>query len=398
MDDNVEEKDSSNNSSSNEETGETKELSSFTIGDQPLSPVELTNIYEFSSKVTADIIHSAATKALNTNETINDVRVETIKQCHTVSQYSYLLKNGLDEDQTDEQNFDKTNTEDIFDKVSDCSCSDCEADPETRTPARGRTYCIKCGHYVIHKKVSVTSMDSNSSADSDISTSSSEQRSPDGLAEPKTPKVTVIIDGHNDVDIDNKSDDVTPTPSPNPSPATTPTRESMTDAGLTSITEVSDSCEVNGNVDLANNNNNFKFSVENKSSVTYTRKDSGNTKQNSLVSTLMSTSNNGIKSTTTVIQTKSFSTSTTSVSQSSSMDSMAYVERKDSETSMSSEVFPRKESIASTNSVDSNCDEDEERDVVGPFKYKRDLEKTFGSSLRLNMIPKKVSTGHDINF
>lgn len=388
VDDNVEEKDSNSNSSSTEETEETKEFSSFSIGDKPLSPVELKDIWELSSKVTADIIHGAATKALNTDKTVNNLRLESIKQCHRVSQYSYLLKNGLEEDQTEEQNLNGTDSEnmDNLDKVSNCSCSDCEADPETRTPAKERMYCIKCGHYVVHKKISVSSMDSNSSDDSDISTSSSDQPSPDELVEPKTPTVTVIIDGHNDFDTDNKSDDVTPTPSPHPSPATTPTRESMSNVGLTSITEVSDSCEVNGNVDIANNNinisNNFKFSVETKSTFTNTRKDSGNKKQNSLVNTSTSTSTNG---------TKSFSTSTT-VSHSSSMDSMTYVERKDSNTSMSSEMFPRKESIASTNSIESNCDEDEERDVVGPFKYKRDLEKTFGSSLRLNMIAKKVST------
>lgn len=53
-------------------------------------------------------------------------------------------------------------------------------------------------------------------------------------------------------------------------------------------------------------------------------------------------------------------------------------------------VYGRKESNASTQSVESNPDDDEERDVISEFKKREEKLASFGSSLRLNMGGKKV--------
>lgn len=53
-------------------------------------------------------------------------------------------------------------------------------------------------------------------------------------------------------------------------------------------------------------------------------------------------------------------------------------------------VYGRKESNASTQSVESNPDEDEERDSISEFKKREEKLASFGSSLRLNMGGKKV--------
>lgn len=53
-------------------------------------------------------------------------------------------------------------------------------------------------------------------------------------------------------------------------------------------------------------------------------------------------------------------------------------------------VYGRKESSASTQSVESNPDEDEERDSISEFKKREEKLASFGSSLRLNMGGKKV--------
>lgn len=55
-------------------------------------------------------------------------------------------------------------------------------------------------------------------------------------------------------------------------------------------------------------------------------------------------------------------------------------------------VCGRKESNASTQSVESNPDEDEERDSISEFKKREEKLASFGSSLRLNMGGKKVCT------
>ena len=59
----------------------------------------------------------------------------------------------------------------------------------------------------------------------------------------------------------------------------------------------------------------------------------------------------------------------------------------------------RKESNASTQSVDSNLEDDEERDVISEFKKREEKLASFGSSLRLNMVGgKKVGTESDSKY
>ena len=53
-------------------------------------------------------------------------------------------------------------------------------------------------------------------------------------------------------------------------------------------------------------------------------------------------------------------------------------------------VYGRKESNASTQSVESNPDDDEERDSISEFKKREEKLASFGSSLRLNTGGKKV--------
>jgi len=57
-------------------------------------------------------------------------------------------------------------------------------------------------------------------------------------------------------------------------------------------------------------------------------------------------------------------------------------------------VYGRKESNASTQSVESNPEDDEERDSISEFKKREEKLASFGSSLRLNMGGKKVCSQH----
>lgn len=60
--------------------------------------------------------------------------------------------------------------------------------------------------------------------------------------------------------------------------------------------------------------------------------------------------------------------------------------------------YGRKESNASTQSVESNPDDDEERDSISEFKKREEKLASFGSSLRLNMGGKKVCDTKSLAF
>lgn len=402
VDDNVETIETKEDNKETNEKENSEDNNEFPNEQKRLSQVELSDILQFSSKVTSDIIEKAANVVREKSKKVNNVK----RQCHTVSEYSYLLKqiddsglkNGLDDvdsalNHLKEVDISHFSTSDYYDKVSNCSCSDCEGEPDTMNSINETNYCVKCSHYVIRKRGS--SVNSASSIDSDISQSGSEK---DCI---NNSNVTVVVDGEHALNSDGRIDDTTPTPSPYPSPVTTPTKD-ITINPITLFT--ANFPHVNGNSNTPSNDtttsyvrkdSNGKISSQSSSTTTTVASTvtlSKETRSSSVSSTTTHTSSTS-SSTMRTSSTSSSATRTSSISSSTSLTSQSTIsdsvngERKDSDSSMSSDVVERKESIASSNSIELNGDEDEERDVVGTLMKQ---DKNFGSSLRINVMPKKV--------
>ncbi|XP_048580318.1 1-phosphatidylinositol 4,5-bisphosphate phosphodiesterase beta-4 isoform X2 [Nematostella vectensis] len=331
-----------------EKKDENLSISNFSLDNEYISPKDFNDILQFSNRMSSGILQEAVTAAANQLPSGDTVTLDNIKRYGSVSEYSSFLLSRVLED----EGLSGINTNLKEDLRCDCKSDSQQSLRSISSSTSSSDFECGCDTTVIasdfHSKttssnrLSLISNSSSTSTESDLSSGASE------LQSIHTPTVTVTSHGekHSNFNFDEIDDDVTPTPSPTPTPtptpAVTPNKEYKQNRGLASISEALEPVE---NADIRNNNfqpNGLNGRMQ--------RKQSGGTNINEVPS-YEDNGQNGC-------------------------------ERK---VSLPNDHFPaRKESIASTQSTESNGDDDEERDSVLPFKGKRD-DKGFGSTHRLNM-------------
>ena len=335
-----------------------------------MSCEEFDKIMAYSDKVCNDLLRESTTTAAEESSTDDkEVTLDDIAQYSSVSEYSNFLMskifndaglNGVSKDventfvmSRNSRNFlERQGIELLADNCSSENSSGSSRTSEEVTPSS-------------ENRVSGISLTSTLSATSDGSTDS------ENLS--VTPTVTVTDSGETCYKFPSSKEE-----------SNTPDvvhKSYRNNGGLESIQEVSDSTENDNNRTAEDSDESSlksdgkKFNVESEPEDT----DQKNGKINSSV--IQCNGKVDTKRTHPSVQGTNSGASSTRSSKDSSYDPKF--------------VYGRKESSASTQSVESNPDDDEERDVISEFKKREEKLASFGSSLRLNMVGgKKVCTGN----
>lgn len=335
--------------------------------ERSLSCEEFEKIIAYSEKVCNDLLRDSTTTAAEESSPEDKaVTLDDIAQYSSVSEYSnFLLSKILNEAGLNGMSKDLENTFVMsrnsknflemqgIETLSD-NCSSESSSRSSRTSEEVNSYP--------GTRMSGISLASTLSAASDGSTDS------DSLS--VTPTVTVTDSGETCYKFPPTKEETSPA-----TEATAVHKPYRTNGGLESIQEVSDATENDYPTNSEDSDDSSLKSDRRKMYMDFEGEDSG--QKNGNINSSVTQCNGKVDSRRAHASvTPSNSGASTRSSKDSSYDSKF--------------VCGRKESNASTQSVESNPDEDEERDTISEFKKREEKLASFGSSLRLNMGPKKV--------
>ena len=369
IDDDIEEED---NVEENNHDEISQNFSSPELDNQSVTSEDLNKILEYSERVCNDLLQESTVTAVEESLTNNKVvTLEDIKQYSSVLISKILNEaglNGLERDYVSD--FDGQNS--IDSQVVALVANDCSSEGTSVSQTSSRTSEEVDGGFHSQKRLSEISFTSTLSAGSEVSTDSDSEN----LASVLTPTVTVTASGETTYDLPslkeiNSSTEVMALHKP-----------FRINGGLESIQEVSDLWE-NGE-DLRHIDDSDNISSKSERTKFYIDfQPEENTQENGKESSgvLQCNGNMDLRRTQSALQGTHSDSPATQSSMRHARDLVCNDQRIAS---------GRKESNASTQSMESNPDEEEERDIVNEYRKREEKLAIFGSSLKLNMGGKKV--------
>ena len=357
IDDEIEEEDEVQESDNENESRE-----------RSVSCEEFNKIMAYSEKVCNDLLReSTSTAAEESSPDDQEVTLDDIAQYSSVSEYSNFLMskifneaglNGVSKDMENSFVMSRNSRNFLEMQGIEMLVDNCSSESSSRSSRTSEDVNFHPG-----ARTSGISLGSTLSAASDASTES------DSLS--VTPTVTVTDSGETVYEFPTTKEESSTTE------VAAVHKPYRNNGGLESIQEVSDATENDCPVNAEDSDD---ISLKSDTRKTFTDLESENSDQQ-----------NG-KINSSVIQCNGKVDSKRTHPSVQGTNSGASTRSKDSYDTKF--VYGRKESNASTQSVESNPEDDEERDSISEFKKREEKLASFGSSLRLNMGGKKVCSRH----